>query len=363
MHARSAFLFLLPLGLVACKPSPEDVNRVVEAAIAADRSKPVAPSQEGASVLAAPKAPEITAGEGQKLVLSAIADGREPFASFEAGAMGLALRGVDGMVYDSLDARGSAETQREQLQKALERKPAYLLVSPVDEKEVQDLVSSFGNVGTQVISLDERLTGSAFAASLHTQQRLLGEKAAQVVIDALTRKAQGSAPVGRVVLLRGTDTDYRSTQRAEGFFAKLKEQVGIQVVHDAPTDWDIKVAKQCTLEALRLQTSFDVVVAQSDYMALGASQVLVEAQVRENVMIIGMDALGGDGSGIDLVGGGSIDATIHHARPMEAAFRLIQQAEKSGQRISASAPQVLKLEVITPSNALEAMGRARRGEL
>jgi ABC-type sugar transport system substrate-binding protein len=348
--------------LAACKPSPGDVTKAAEMAMAADRSGPVRVEQRTDTTVTK-QAEVIKAEEGQKLVIVSVGDGREPFAGFEAGALRMALRGVDGMVVDVLDARGDAELQKTQLTEALMRKPAYLVVSAVDEKVVQALVGEFATAGVQVISADERLQGSGFIAAPHVVQRQLGEAAAQVAIEALTRKANGGTPVGRVVHLRGTDADFRSSQRAEGFFGKLKEQPGIQVVHDAPADWDVKLGRLCTEEALRLQQSFDVIVAQSDYLALGASQALQAAQRRESVMIIGMDALGGDGGGIDLVATSAIDATIHQAKPMQAAFRLIQAAEAAGQKIAKQPPQALKLEVINHSTVAEAMRRVQIGEL
>jgi inositol transport system substrate-binding protein len=365
MNYRHASLCLLLL--TSCGRDGEDVTKAVEKALKAKRESGQDASPEsgqanawGTVTPAKPKA--VVPQDGQKLVLLCAADAGEPFSKFQAQALRIALRGLDGIVTDTLDAQGDADLQKQQLQEALTRKPAYLILSCVDPTLAADVMPHFITAGTQVISTDERLTGDGIVAAPHIAQKELGATAAKVVIEALKRKT-GAEPAGRVVHLMGRESGFVSEARAQGLHDQLKAHPGILVVHEAPTDWTEEAAKICVEEALRLQGQFDVIVAQSDLLALGASQAIDTAQLRDKVMIIGMDAGGGDGGGIELIAKSVIDASVHQARPVEAAFRLIQAAEKSGTKIPSSAPKALPIEAITPSNVDEAFRRVKSGDL
>jgi ABC-type sugar transport system substrate-binding protein len=364
---RCLLLATLCLSLPACKRTDQDIAASVSRAIEADRSGQVQ-STATDTAATAPKPTTPALKEGQKLLVVSVGDGREPFMAFQSIAMKLAMRAVDGIVVETLDAKGDADLQLQQLNEVLKQKPTYLVLDALAVQDVQSLAQSFATAGTQVISVDERLTGPAFAASPHTLQKELGKTAAATVVEALRRKAKAegaTAVTGRVVHLLGDEFSFRSTARAEGFHEGLKVEPGIVVVHESPTDWDAKISQTCTEEALKLQRQFDVIVAQSDLIALGASQAISTAQLRDDVMIIGMDALGGEGGGIELVAKGTLDASVHHAKPMKHAFDLIQKAQTTGGKLSPSAGPAapMAIEVITSGNVDEALRRVRSGEL
>jgi ribose transport system substrate-binding protein len=293
-----------------------------------------------------------------------LADGREPFYAFQLIALRAALGAVDGMQVESFDAAGSAEREREVLQQLLIKKPRYLLLAPVDVAGVKDLVGQLMDRGTRVIGLDERMRGQGVQALAYVDQKAIGRQAAQAVIDALRRRGPaGSAPQGKVLHVLGREKGYVATARAEGFREGIKSEPNIQVVHEVACEWDKKLALERTKEALAVQVAVDVVVAQNDYMAEGCSEALVEAKLRECTMVIGMDALGGELGGIDLIVSGVIDGSVHQGKPIQCACEWILEAEEQKASALKSGEVSLPLRWINAANVDEAVNLIRTGEL
>ena len=76
-------------------------------------------------------------------------------------------------------------------------------------------------------------------------------------------------------------------------------------------------------DAIRLQKQFDVVFAHNDAMALGAAEAAGE--MRENVLLIGVDGFMGADGGFTAVNNGDIDATIHQPLLVDLAWQIIRK--------------------------------------
>ena len=208
-----------------------------------------------------------------------------------------------------------------------------------------------------VIGLDERFGVGACTAVVFVSQKKLGEKAGQLVVEALKRKAADENKpqvTGRVVHLTGDPACFSTQARSEGFHEALKAEPGIVVVHEAPGGWSHEVAKARTEEALRLQHDFDVVFAHDDLMAQGASDAVTAAQMRDHMLIVGMDG------GLELVRNSVIDATIRQPMPMETAFEMIKKAVADKHYEPPSRTE-REPEAVTPVNLDEVLGRMYKG--
>lgn len=227
-----------------------------------------------------------------------------------------------------LDAGFSVETQAEQLEAAIAEKPLAILLDPLAEKELQPGVLSAQAAGIWVIGLGQQAAELECTTSLIADQRRLGELAGELTVQALLKKNQesgGTEAVGRVVEIRGDDESRQCQLRHEGFESALAAAPGVILVHDAPGDWSLTGGRDRTLDALRLQHSFDVVYAHNDIMAFGSSLALAQANKRADVMVIGTDGFRGREGGMTLVGDGEIDATLYHPLLTDFAWLLLQK--------------------------------------
>lgn len=348
-------LLLTVVMLTACGESDEEKASRVERALASQKAAPVQVELE--KIQQAALAQQQAEDASKRLILFAAANLADPFQRLQSSLMESAVRKLDNCRFKALDAAGSAETQAKQLAEARGQHPAGLVIGPVDPKTVSDTVNAIQREGAFVVGVDERLAPDTCSALVFVHQKKLGELAGQQVVEALKRKAADEgkpAVAGRVVHLTGDDSSFEAKARSEGFHEALKAEPGIIVVHEAPAAWTREGGKARTEEALRLQHEFDVVCAQSQAIAQGASEALTTAQAREKVLIVGMDG------GLDLLRKSIIDVTILQPPPLETAFTLLRKHLEDS-HFSPPASTELQPEAVTPSNLDEVLAKGLRG--
>ena len=259
-----------------------------------------------------------------KLILLLSANAQHPY---EAAQIQMLMRYVlnrQEFNLKTLDAAGSMGKQVRQLTEALSLKPYAIIITPIDAGSIAEEVTKAVKDGIVVIGLGESATTLPCSSSLLVDQRQLGRLAGEVVVRALTRKAQEEAKseiVGRIVELRGDHNSPQSTARHEGFMEEVGKAPGLVLVHDAPGQWTRQGGKDRTVEAMRLQSRFDALYAHNDSMAMGASAAL--GVQRQEVLIIGTDGFLGDEGGLSLVNGGEIDASIYQPLLVDQAWQII----------------------------------------
>lgn len=249
-----------------------------------------------------------------------------PFQQFQRDGLAMLVGRQAGYKVSTLDASGDATRQAGQFREAIAKKPAAIIISPLDPPALAALIVEANTAGITVIGLDKRMAKDGCASVVFTDFRLIGRLAAQSVLEALQRKAaeESRAEVtGRVVQVRGPESNFASNDISAGFTEGLHAQPGVIVVHDAPAGWSTENATQRTAEAFRLQQSFDVIFAHNDAMALGAAKGAEAAGQRENIFIIGTDGLAGQKRGIDLVRESEIDSTVVQPALVDLALKII----------------------------------------
>ncbi|MDB6140244.1 MAG: monosaccharide transporter substrate-binding protein family, partial [Verrucomicrobiaceae bacterium] len=235
-------------------------------------------------------------------------------------------------------------------------RPAMLILSPVDDRAVAKAAEEARREGTFIVGLDERLGPGNCNAVVFVDQKKMGFLAGQLIVEALKRKAADEgkpAVTGRVVHLTGDADSFSAKARGEGVHEALKVEPGIIVVHEASGGWSSEGGKARTVEALRLQHEFDVVCAHSDAIAQGAAEALGAAQMRDRVLVVGMDG------GLELLRKSVIDATILQPMPMQAAFELIKKALADPHFVPPARTE-LQPEAVTPANLDAVMARGLR---
>lgn len=342
---------LLPFVLLvaACKPSEEAVQ-------ARENAQKIAPG-------AIPLPPEIIekSGLGVKDQRAEIVflqgDSKLPFHEFQKNGLVMLVSSQAGYKLTLLDAENKAALQTKQFQDAMAAKPAAIFVSPVDPPSLAALVVEAQTAGILVIGLEKRMATLGCTSVVFSDQKKVGQMAAQTAIAALGRKSAEAGQketTGRIIEIRGDETSVVSDELAEGFAEELKKTPGAILVHDAPADWNSENAEQRTQEALRLQKQFDVIFAHNDALALGAAKAAATAGIRENVFIIGTDGIAGQKRGIDLVRDGELDATVVQPALVDLGLQIVLKMRKDKSFKPQPAYQVEPV-VIIPKNVEQAL--------
>ncbi len=225
-----------------------------------------------------------------------------------------------------LDAGTSVDAQRSQLKEATAGKPFVILLDALDSAALKPEVAEAKAAGIFMIGLGGTAADLGCHTVLTVDHRKLGQLAGELTLRALLAKNQAAGTndtAGRVIEIRGDEESVESGLQHEGFESALKTAPGVVVVHDAPGGWTLAGGRDRTLDALRLQQSFDIVYAHNDLMALGAASALKDR--RTEVMIIGSDGFRGSEGGLTLVGDGEIDATVYQPPLVDFAWNLLRK--------------------------------------
>lgn len=228
-------------------------------------------------------------------------------------------------------AGASPVSQSAQLAELLYAPPAALILQPIEPLKPATIASlkSLREAGCYLIALaPSPARQPLFDTSVSCDPSKIGKSVASMLIKALTKRAVdfGQPTVtGRVMTLRGSDTDPVGKRIQEGFEAGLASQSGIVVVHDAPADWSLSEAKNRFAEALRLQQPIDAVFAHDDLLTQAVHEAATELGVRDDLFLVGVNGFAGNEGGIEMIRNNQLDATCQRPFLVDVAWRLIQR--------------------------------------
>jgi ABC-type sugar transport system substrate-binding protein len=349
MHLRLFSLLLSAAVLTSCDPPDENANDPF-----AQHNKKLQQMDQRAMTFQPP--PELAATLGleksdtraEVVFLQSRTTGA--FELFQKSMLTILIGRQSGNRFAPFDAAGKAETQARQLHEAVQRKAAAIIIDPVEKADLSGPITEAVAAGIPVIGLDKRLQGCT--TLVYCDPVAIGKAAGTLAVEALKRKAADEGKneaAGRVVQLRGLDDSPWCSDIAAGFGEALKAAPGVVLVHDAPADWSADNAFQRLVDAIRIQKQFDIVFSHSDTIAQGAIKAANTYQIRENLLIAGVNALPGRDEGMDLLRTGEIDATIGRPPLVDAALQLVMKL-RSDPGFKPRAEYQIAPMAITPSN-------------
>jgi len=349
MHLRLFSLLLSVAVLASCDPPDENANDPF-----AQHNKKLQQMDQQAMTFQPP--PELAATLGlekndtraEVVFLQSQTTGA--FQLYQKSMLTILIGRQSGNRFAPFDAAGKAETQARQLHEAVQRKAAAIIIDPVERADLSGPITEAVAAGIPVIGLDKRLQGCT--TLVYCDPLAIGKVAGTLAVEALKRKAAEESKneaVGRVVQLRGSDDSPWCSDVAAGFSEALKTAPGVVLVHDAPTDWSAENAFQRLVDAIRIQKQFDIVFAHSDTITQGVVKAANTYNIRENLLIAGVNALPGRDEGLHLLRTGEIDATIGRPPLVDAALEIVMKL-RTDAAFKPQAEYRIAPMLITPSN-------------
>lgn len=283
--------------------------------------------------LTLPEMPQLPTGDqaNRRKVVALFAETQTPFSRAQVQYLRHLAAESQSLDLEQLDGTSTPETQAGQLAALLGSPPAALIFQPVAPLPPAAIsaLTRLREADCYVVAVDPTAEqGDWFDAAVSCQPEKIGQAAATVVSNALAKRAADlgeSAVTGRVMTLRGSDSDTVGTRIQEGFVAGLASHPGIILVHDAPADWSLTEAKMRFNEALRLQQPIDTVFAHDDLLAQAIHQSATEHGIREALFVVGVNGFAGGEGGIEMIRNQELDATSQRPFLVDVAWRLIQR--------------------------------------
>lgn len=209
-----------------------------------------------------------------------------------------------GVEFVYTDAENDSRVQADQIARMLkERKIDVLIVSPNEAKPLTPVVENAYNNGIPVILIDRKTASDQYSTFIGTDNYVIGRMAA----GYLGESAHGPLSVVEVLGLAGSSP---TIERDRGFRDGLAAYPNIHLVRRVRGNW-LTATTEDSLWAVRGSLAgVDAVFAQNDNMGSGARTILNRVCPGRRVRVIGVDALPGQGGGMEMIGNKVLDASL-----------------------------------------------------
>lgn len=221
------------------------------------------------------------------------------------------------------------------IDRAIEARPAAMVLVPVHLTAVDDAVRRVRDAGIPIINCINRLRNDAdYVTFVGAEDAAMTARVAERLFAALDGR-------GRVVILEGTRGTITGRERMRGFLDAAGRRPGIQILGCAVGNFLQDGGEAAMMELLSEHPRIDGVLAANDAMALGAIDALHRTGRRSLVVGVNAvpDAVRALKSG-DLLATADFDAFKIAALATEAALRHLR-----GERV----PK----EILTPVDIVE----------
>lgn len=225
-----------------------------------------------------------------------------------------------------IDAKGSAQRQRRQFEQALEGTPDAIVLNPVSMRSdyIADLLARAQQTGVPVVlfnrepeELDVVTQYGEFVAYVGTDARQAGRLQGEEIVHLLAEHPEydkNGDGVLQYMMLVGEEGNPESDGRTEGCLSTLA-QLGIAaeaVVPNALCGWESMAAMDAVQSALYEGILPEIIISNSDEMAIGAVAALNEVGINlvggdVYIPVVGVDATP---AAIDLIDTGKMTATV-----------------------------------------------------
>jgi ribose transport system substrate-binding protein len=237
-----------------------------------------------------------------------------------------------------------ADSQAQQIEQAIAKKPDALVVLPQDGEALTPVAQKAEKAGIPVINVDRLFTKpDAATATVLGDNYQIGVLGADYIADQLKCN-------GNVVEIQGLAGISVTTDRTKGFNDELKKkcpQGGIKVVASQPGDFNPDTGLKVMENILQAQKKIDAVYTHDDDMAQGVVQAIRNAGREDEMFLTGV---GGSSDAMKQIkAGGLYRATFLYNPNMAGTAVNMARLIALGQGFPELVPPEVPRQIIVPA--------------
>jgi ribose transport system substrate-binding protein len=237
-----------------------------------------------------------------------------------------------------------ADSQAQQIEQAIAKKPDALVVLPQDGEALTPVAQKAEKAGIPVINVDRLFTKpDAATATVLGDNYQIGVLGADYIADQLKCS-------GNVVEIQGLAGISVTTDRTKGFTDELKKkcpQGGIKIVASQPGDFNPDTGLKVMENILQAQKKIDAVYTHDDDMAQGVVQAIRNAGREDEMFLTGV---GGSSDAMKQIkAGGLYRATFLYNPNMAATAVNMARLIALGQGFPELVPPEVPRQLIVPA--------------
>ena len=217
-----------------------------------------------------------------------------------------------------VDAGGDAAKQLQQVETFISQKVDAIIMQPQEQEACSPAIDKAKAAGIPIINCN--------SLTITEPDAYVGSNDSESAEIAMTYIAEQLGGKGNVLMLHGHPGQTAEVKRTEGAMDILAQNPDMTLLDEQTADW--ARAEAMTLMENWIQAYGDqinAVFCQNDEMALGARNALVQAGKKDNVLVVGVDAID---DALQSVKDGKMDATVYQdckgqaEGAIEAAYKL-----------------------------------------
>jgi signal transduction histidine kinase/DNA-binding response OmpR family regulator len=247
----------------------------------------------------------------------------------------------DGVEVEIRSAHDDTEQQKKDIRYFIDKKVDVLVVAPNEAAPLTAVVEQAFDRGIAVITFDRNILSDKYTAYVGADNYEIGRS----VGNYIAALRHGHA---RVVEISGLTGSTSAMDRHQGFANAMVSYPGIQILTAKDAGWLREEADKQMTQLLKEYSHIDVVYAHNDRMAAGAYDAARRVGREQQITFIGVDALSGDGYGLDMVNQGILGATFLYPT---GGDRIVQIAMEILQRKRFPRETILNTAVVDSTNA------------
>jgi ribose transport system substrate-binding protein len=237
-----------------------------------------------------------------------------------------------------------ADSQAQQIEQAISKKPDVLVVLPQDGAALTPVAQKAERAGIPVVNIDRLFTApDAATATILGDNYQIGVLAADYISDQLKCK-------GNVVEIQGLAGISVTEDRTKGFTDTLKKKCpggGIKIVASQPGDFNPDKGLTVMENILQAQSKIDAVYTHDDDMAQGVVQAIRNAGRDDEMFLTGVG--GSQDAMKQIKEGGLYRATFLYNPNMAASAVNMARLIGLGQGFSELVPPEVPRQVVVPA--------------
>ena len=217
-----------------------------------------------------------------------------------------------------VDAGGDAAKQLQQVETFISQKVDAIIMQPQEQEACSPAIDKAKAAGIPIINCN--------SLTITEPDAYVGSNDSESAEIAMTYIAEQLGGKGNVLMMHGHPGQTAEVKRTEGAMDILAQNPDMTLLDEQTADWDR--AEAMTLMENWIQAygeQINAVFCQNDEMALGALNALVQAGKKDNVLVVGVDAID---DALQSVKDGKMDATVYQdckgqaEGAIEAAYKL-----------------------------------------
>lgn len=233
----------------------------------------------------------------------------------------------EAMFYDgvSVEIRSAGDDnlrQAEDVRYFIDRGVDLLIISANEAAPMTPIVEEAYDKGIPVILIDRKILSDKYTAYIGADNNEIGRAVGNYIASRLDGK-------GNVVELTGLSGSTPAMERHQGFVAAISRFPEIKLIDKADAAWERAPAEVEMDSMLRRNPKIDAVYAHNDRIAPGAYQAAKKVGREKEMVFVGIDALPGEGNGLEMVLDGVLDATFIYPtngdKVMQLAMNILEK--------------------------------------